>query len=117
MKQNRIIITVIALLTAGDVSAQVSFEPGRSSLTISTINMEPHQVDVIDGVATMRYTNSAASLHGSPYLNKEFEEGCMIALNGTHVPGLKYRYDIYGDKMQFILNGDKATIFKPLDLR
>ncbi len=116
MKINRITLTVLALLLAGSLSAQVSFNEGQGSFSLSTVNMEPNQVDVIDGVATMRYENSAASLHGSPYLYKEFRDGTMTALDGTVVPGLKYRYDIYGDKMQFILNGDTATIFKPLAL-
>ncbi len=105
------------MLTAGYVRAQISVNAGRSSLNVSTINMEPHQIDVIDGVATAYYTNSAPLINGSPYLYEEFVEGTMTALDGTVVPGLKYRYDIYGDKMQFILNGDTATINKPMALR
>jgi len=117
MNRSFYFITTIALLTAANVTAQISVEAGRGNLNVSTMNMEPNQVDIIDGVATMRYTNSAPALNGSPYLYDEFKDGTMTALDGTVVPGLKYRYDIYADKMQFILQGDTATINKPLALR
>jgi len=117
MLKNRIILTLATLLLSLCAEAQVGFQAGQHGFILNTQNLEPHQVDVIDGIATMRYSNSAASIKGSPYLNNEFEEGIMTTLDGTVIPGLNYRYDIYGDRMQFILNGDTATINKPLALR
>ena len=116
MNKNRIIVSLATLIFSLYAEAQVGIQAGQHGFILNTQNLEPHQVDVIDGIATMRYTNSAASIKGSPYLNKEFEEGIMTTLDGTVIPGLKYRYDIYGDRMQFIVNGDTATINKPLAL-
>lgn len=116
MNKSLFLITAIACLTTGYVKAQIGVTVGRSSLNLSTINMEPRQIDVIDGVATMSYTNNPAKINGSPYLYDEFMDGTMTGLNGTVVPGLKYRYDIYADKMQFIISGDTATINKPMAL-
>lgn len=108
------------MLTAlGTVSlnAQILYSTGRSSLTISTINMEPEVVQAIDGVATIRYDNIGTNFQGSPYLTEDFVEGTMIVQNGTVIPGLSYRYDIFGDRMQFIIGQDTAIINKPLALR
>lgn len=113
----KILTTSIALLATGCVTAQMSIQAHQHFSILSTVNMDTYKVDVIDGVATVRYTNDPAGLSGSPYFNDEFLDGCMTTLDGTIIPGLKYRYDIYGDKIDFILNGDTATIRKPLALR
>ena len=117
MHRNHIFCTFSLLLLVASVSAQINYTTHQNSFTLNTTNMEPHAVEIIDGVATMSYSNSAATINGSPYLSEEFIVGTMTALNGTVIPGLKYRYDIYGDEMQFILNMDTATINKPLALR
>jgi len=117
MITNRISLSLAALFLTAYMGAQVGIQAGQHGFTLNTQNLEPHQVDIIDGIATMRYSNSAASIQGSPYLNNEFEEGTMTTLDGTVIPGLMYRYDIYGDRMQFIINGDTAVINKPLALR
>jgi hypothetical protein len=105
------------MFIAGPLTAQISVQSGRGTVYLNTVNLEPRQVSVIDGVAVISYSDAAAGINGSPYLNEEFEDGTMTALDGTLIPGLKYRYDIFGDKMQFILGGDTATISKPLALR
>ncbi len=107
----------MTILVSGYVTAQVSIRAHQHFFILSTANMDTYKVDVIDGVATARYTNDPAGLSGSPYFNDEFLDGTMTTLDGTIIPGLKYRYDIYGDKMDFILDGDTATIRKPLALR
>jgi len=117
MHTNRITLSLAALLLTTYIGAQVGIQAGQHGFILNTWNLEPHQVDIIDGIATMRYSNSAASLQGSPYLTNEFVEGTMTTLDGTVIPGLMYRYDIYGDRMQFIINGDTAVINKPLALR
>lgn len=117
MYTNRITLSLAALLMTTYIGAQVGVQAGQHAFILNTINLEPYQVDIIDGIATMRYSNSAATIQGSPYLNNEFEEGTMITLDGTEIPGLMYRYDIYGDRMQFIINGDTAVINKPMALR
>ncbi|MFH0758810.1 MAG: hypothetical protein V2B15_16090 [Bacteroidota bacterium] len=117
MKKSRSWCFTIFIFTAASLSAQISVQGGRGTISLNTVNLEPRQVSMIDGVAVMSYSNSAAEINGSPYLNEAFEDGTMTALDGTVIPGLKYRYDIYGDKMQFILGMDTATITKPLALR
>jgi len=104
----------LSLLPLG---AQIDVSSGRSIVTVNTANMEPRVVQAIDGVSTMYYSNNAPPVNGSPYLNEEFTEGTMTILDGTVVPGLRYRYDIYADRMQFIVNGDTAYINKPLALK
>ena len=105
------------LCMVASAGAQVSSGGNRYYNTLSTTTIEPRLVEVIDGVSTMHYELSTVSFNGSPYLSEEFTEGTMTILDGTVVPGLKYRYDIFGDKMQFIVNQDTATINKPLALR
>jgi len=117
MLTNRITLSLAALLLTTYIGAQVGIQAGQHAFVLNTMNLEPYQVDIIDGIATMRYSNAAASILGSPYLTNEFEEGTMTTLDGTVIPGLMYRYDIYGDRMQFIINGDTAIINKPLALR
>jgi len=116
MPINKIILALTALFWTAHMEAQVGVSTGQHASILHTQNLEPYQVDVIDGIATMRYSNSAAIINGSPYLTTDFTEGTMTTLDGTVIPGLKYRYDIYGDKMQFIVNNDTATINKPLAL-
>lgn len=117
MSQNTVFISVILAFSSSVLSAQVDATPHANYMTVTTQNMETYGIETIDGVSTMYYNNPAANIQGSPYLQKEFEEGTMIVQNGTVIPGLRYRYDIYGDKMLFIVNGDTATINKPLALR
>ncbi|MEN8157996.1 MAG: hypothetical protein ABFS10_13680 [Bacteroidota bacterium] len=117
MNRKQIFSTFTLLLLIASVSAQIGYTPNKGSFTLNTTNMEPHAVDIIDGVATMRYSSSSATINGSPYLSEEFLPGLMTAVDGTEIPGLEYRYDIYGDKMEFILNQDTATINKPFALR
>lgn len=116
MKEFRLLIIAIVLFFSGNLSAQVIVQGGRGSVSLKTVNLQPSEVEIVDGVAVMKYNNDVANIAGSPYLNDEFVDGTMTTLDGTVIPGLKYRYDIYGDKMQFILNGDTATINKPLAL-
>ena len=117
MNKNQLILLLAPLLLTTYVRAQIGLQAGQHGFILNTQNLEPHQVDIIDGIATMRYSSSAATINGSPYLDIEFMEGTMTTLDGTVIPGLKYRYDIYGDRMQFLVNADTATINKPLALR
>ncbi len=57
------------------------------------------------------------NLNGSPYLTEEFVDGALTAADGTRIEGLKLRYDIYADEMQFILKNDTASVNRPLALR
>lgn len=117
MKISKILLTLSALFISTLLCGQVSFQESQNSFTLSTRNMQPEQIQAIDGVSTIHYSQSKAFINGSPYLNEEFIEGTMTIVDGTVIPGLGYRYDIYGDKMQFLLNGDTASITKPLSLR
>lgn len=110
-------VSACLLAIAGGAFAQIELNTMKGQTTIKTKQMEAYEVDIIDGVATMQYSNSAAAINGSPFLNEEFTEGTMTILDGTEIPGLRYRYDVYGDKMQFIVQEDTATINKPLALK
>lgn len=117
MKTLKVLPFLLAILFSAHLSAQINFQESQSSFTLSTKNMEPRLVEAIDGVSTMHYSMSTATINGSRYLNEEFIEGKMTIVDGTEIPGLFYRYDIYGDEMQFIINADTASITKPLSLR
>ena len=117
MRQLTPFITAFLAFSSSVLSAQVSATPHANYMTVTTQSMETYDIETIDGVSTMYYDSPAANINGSPYLQNEFEEGTMTVLNGTVIPGLRYRYDIYGDKMLFIVNGDTATINKPLALK
>ena len=117
MKILKILPSVSAILFSALLGAQIKFQANQHSFTLGTQNMEPHLVETIDGVSTMHYSRSSPTINGSPYLNKEFIEGKMTIVDGTEIPGLRYRYNIYNDEMQFIINTDTASITKPLSLR
>jgi hypothetical protein len=104
----------VLMLCFSGIHAQIGYTPRQGATILNTRNMEPHHVDVIDGVATMRYANDLPYFVGSPYLDEEFRPGTMKSIDGTLIPNLYYRYDIYADRMEFLLNGDTATINRPL---
>jgi len=114
MKPLNIIITIPVLLLTTLLHGQVTIQPQNYSMTISAPTIEPKMVEVIDGVAVMRYSLSSSRLNGSPYLTDEFIPGTMTTLDSTVIEGLLYRYDIYNDEMQFIIREDTASINKPL---
>lgn len=115
---NKVWIFLLAaiLFNMAKVNGQVNFQPGYYTMTYSTQSIEPALVEVIDGVATMHYSMPNSTINGSPYLSEEFVDGAMITANGVRIEGLKFRYDIYSDEMQFILKNDTASITKPLIL-
>jgi len=117
MNRKTIIPLGTFLILTASLGAQVKFSGHHYYNTFSTSTIEPRLVEVIDGVSTIHYSLSKADFNGSPYLSEEFVEGTMTVSDGTVIPGLKYRYDIYGDKMQFILNRDTAVINRPMAVR
>lgn len=112
-----IIASSLILFTQGAIHAQVEFQPRTYSMVYSTTAIEPKLVEIIDGVATYHYSLNSGNINGSPYLSEEFVDGALTAADGTRIEGLKIRYDIYADEMQFILNADTASINRPLALR
>lgn len=117
MKTQHIVILMACLFFSFSVRGQVSIQPQHYSFTLSNTNIDPKHVEVIDGIATFHYEMNSSPLNGSPYLTDEFLPGTMETLNGTVIEGLKYRYNIYNDEMQFIIGEDTAAINKPLALR
>ena len=105
-----------ALFFSALLCGQVSFRENKGSFTVSTRNMQAKQIQVIDGVSTIHYSNSKPFIDGSPYLTEKFVEGSMTVVDGTVIPGMWFRYNIYRDEMQLLLNGDTASITKPLSL-
>ncbi len=104
-------------LFPGLVFAQIRYNEGFTSLTIGTESMDADAIEIIDGVATLRYAQHEHLVKGSPYLDPEFQFGVMSTVEAVRIEGLKYRYDIYSDEMQFILRDDTASITKPLTLK
>ncbi len=113
----RLAFILAVSLIPGLLFAQVMYNEGYYSMTYNTISIQPEEIEIIDGVATMRYSQHDHLVKGSPFLNTEFLFGVMSTVEAVSIEGLKYRYDIYSDEMQFILKGDTATITKPLILR
>jgi hypothetical protein len=117
MKFHQIALTCAALLISLQISGQVSIQPQHYSVAISNQTLDPKLVEVIDGIATVHYSLNSSPLNGSPYLTDEFVPGTMETLNGAVIEGMKYRYNIYNDEMQFIIGTDTASINKPLAVR
>ena len=65
----------------------------------------------------MYFTLPDKKVNGSPYLQKDFLFGVMTTFDNVTIEGLRYRYDIYNDEMQFILKEDTASIIRPLTLK
>lgn len=98
--------------------AQINYSTSYYSQTYNISNMQSDMVvEIIDGVSTMRYSQHEHAVKGSPYLHEEFLFGVMSTVEAVRIEGLKYRYDVYSDEMQFILNNDTASITKPLTLK
>lgn len=117
MKMKLLFTYCLVLLETGLIFSQVNFQPGVYSMVYSTNTIEPKLVEIIDGVATYHYSLNSSNLNGSPYLSEEFVDGALTTADGTRIEGLKIRYDIYADEMQFILKSDTASINRPLALR
>lgn len=117
MKTFKILISVSLIIFSSHLGAQINYQVHQGSFVLGTRNMEPRLIEVVDGVSTMHYSMESPTINGSPYLNEKFMEGKMTIVDGTEVPGLMYRYNIYNDEMQFIINADTASITKPLSLR
>ncbi len=114
----RLIWIFSVLFFSGVVYSQVANNELIFSRTFNITNMQSDAViEIIDGVSTVRYSQHEHLVKGSPYLNEEFLFGVMSTVEAVRIEGLKYRYDIYADEMQFILNNDTASITKPLTLR
>ncbi len=97
--------------------SQISYNEGYYGMTYSIQSIQAEAIEIIDGVTTLRYTKHDHMIKGSPYLNQEFLFGVMSTVEAVNIEGLKYRYDIYSDEMQFILKDDTASITKPLTLK
>ena len=117
MKIEIIFAFCLTLFTSKIIDAQIEYQPRPFSMVYSTSTIEPRMVEIIDGVATYHYSINRVNLNGSPYLSEEFVDGALTAADGTRIEGLKIRYDIYADEMQFILKSDTASINRPLALR
>lgn len=108
-----VIFILICFLGA---EAQIDLTSKQGATIMRTWNLEPRHVDIIDGVSKMHYSSSLASFIGSPYLDDNFKKGTMKAIEGTVIPDLRYRYDIYADRMEFIVSEDTVYIDLPLAL-
>ena len=116
MKQ--IVWFLAVLISPGILIAQIDYNESFFSQTFSMQNMQSEAfIEIIDGVATMRYSQHEHLVRGSPYLYDEFLFGVMTTVEAVRIEGLKYRYDIYSDEMQFILKNDTASVTRPLTLR
>ena len=113
----RFVYFLAALLSPGLLLAQITYNEGYYTMMYSAESIQPEAIEIIDGVATMWYSQHEFQVKGSPYLYEEFLFGVMSTVEAIRIEGLKYRYDIYSDEMQFILNTDTASITKPLTLR
>jgi hypothetical protein len=111
------IASFLIFLAAEVIHAQVDFQTRPYTTVLSTKTMEPRLVEIIDGITTYHYALNRSKLNGSPYLSEEFVLGALTIADGTRVEGLKIRYDIYADQMQFILKSDTASINKPMALK
>jgi hypothetical protein len=106
------------LFCPGILIAQINYSSSYFSQTYNIQNNQSEAfVEIIDGVATMRYSQHEHLVRGSPYLYDEFLFGVMTTVEAVRIEGLRYRYDIYSDEMQFILKDDTASITRPLTLR
>jgi hypothetical protein len=117
MKFHQTALIFFAFLFSHQIRGQVSIQPQHYSVAISNQTLDPKLVEVIDGIATVHYSMNSSPLNGSPYLTDDFVPGTMETLNGTVIDGMKYRYNIYNDEMQFIIGTDTASINKPLAVR
>ena len=113
----RLVYILAILVSPGFLFAQIYYNEGFYTMTYGTQSIQAEAIEIIDGVATLRYTQHDHKINGSPYLSQEFLFGVMSTVEAVSIEGLKYRYDIYSDEMQFILNEDTASINKPLTLR
>jgi hypothetical protein len=57
-------------------------------------------------VNMLRYSD----IKGTPYLHSEFQEGELLTLDSVLYKGIFFRYDIYGDAIEFKSNGNELVI-------
>jgi len=56
--------------------------------------------------------NAYENIDGTPYLVKEFEEGKVYLRTGEVISG-KFRFDLYANQIQFIVDGSRYVIAYP----
>jgi hypothetical protein len=117
MYRTRSIFTLLLASLLLPVTAQISTTSGTGYNIMNTRNLEPYETQVIDGVATAYYSDDLPPMIGSPYLDEQFVEGVLTVREGTRIEGLKYRYVMYGDRMQMIVNSDTSVIDRPLAVK
>jgi len=117
MNMKRIFLIWMLGLQLGSLPGQVMTMTGYYARVGPSGTLPPELNTYIDGIATMYYTLPDRKVNGSPYLQEEFMFGIMKTVDTVTIEGLKYRYDIFNDEMQFILKGDTASIIRPLTLR
>ena len=118
MNQKSIILLLALVFCCAVCQGQVLRSTGQHQWTVSSAGPTPPVLtNYIDGIATMHFTLPDRRVNGSPYLQEEFMFGVMSTVDTVTIEGMRYRYNIYDDQMQFILKGDTASIIRPLSLR
>jgi hypothetical protein len=74
----------------------------------------PLYTEYVDGIATMTYSRANRKVRGTPFMQDEFMFGVLNLVDSVNIQGQKYRYNVYADEMQFILEEDTVSIFQPL---
>ena len=85
----RLAFILAVSLIPGLLFAQVMYNEGYYSMTYNTISIQPEEIEIIDGVATMRYSQHDHLVKGSPFLNTEFLFGVMSTVEAVSIEGLK----------------------------
>ena len=99
------------------MNGQILQKTGTFTMDVSSSgNLPPEASTYIDGISTMYYTLPDRKVNGSPYLQDDFIFGVMKTVDTVTIEGLRFRYDVYHDEMQFILKNDTASIIRPLTL-
>ncbi len=69
---------------------------------------------VKDGVTTHTYGDAESRIiNGSPYLDNTFENGKIELIDGSIIPDLKIRYNMYGDFFEIKKADDTLIVNKP----
>ena len=113
----RVFLLIMLFVPLFSASGQVLTQTGNYMRVAPSGTLPPELNTFIDGIATMYYTVPDRKVNGSPYLQDEFLFGVMTTVDDVTIEGLKYRYDVFNDEMQFILKEDTASIIRPLTLR
>lgn len=79
--------------------------------------MEFNQYQAAVGNTLAKHHLPYSEISGSPYLNRDFIESEIISKDSIRYINVKFRYNIYIDELEYIMNNELLSLSNPMNFR